>query len=143
MPVLLLHAIGERNVGRIHAADGEDEIGLEREHDFEIGGVAASGDAADLRPPAHVGQKKLALGRRIGARPADQAIRRQRVEQDGRRGAGGKHALDPRRNRHRASGAVGHARGAGTPRGEQRGRRGADHQGATIDHGNASQAGSL
>src|SRR5262249_38859419 len=46
---LLLHAVGERDVGRVHAADVQDEIGFEREHDFEIGGVAAPGDAAPLR----------------------------------------------------------------------------------------------
>ena len=62
---LLLHAVGERDVGRADAADVEDEVGLEREHDLEIGGVAAPGDAADLRPAADVGQQELALLRRL------------------------------------------------------------------------------
>ena len=47
---LLLHAVGERDIGRIDAADVGDEIGLERENDLEIGGVAAPGDAAHFRP---------------------------------------------------------------------------------------------
>src|SRR5262249_60038579 len=52
---LLLHAVGERDVGRVHAADVQDEIGFEREHDFEIGGIAPPGDAAYPRPAAAVG----------------------------------------------------------------------------------------
>ena len=49
MPVCSCTRVGKRDEGRIGRADVEDEIGLERQHDFEIGGVAAPGDAADLR----------------------------------------------------------------------------------------------
>ena len=46
---LLLHAVGERDVGVVDDADVEDQVGLERQHHFEIGGIAAAGDAPDLR----------------------------------------------------------------------------------------------
>src|SRR5262245_36018800 len=71
---LLLHAVGERDIGRIDAADIENEIGLEREHDLEIGGVPAPGDAAHFRPAADVGEEEFALLRPICARPAEQKL---------------------------------------------------------------------
>ena len=71
---LLLHAIGERNVGRVGVADVENEIGLERQHRFEIGGVAAPGEAADFRPGADVGQQELALlGRLARGQPSSRS----------------------------------------------------------------------
>ena len=129
---LLLHAFGERDIGRARAADVEDEVGLERQHDLEIGGVAAPGDASHLRPAADVGQQELALLRPVGARPAEQQLGRQRVEKDRRRRPRRKHALDPRRHRHRAAGAVGHDSGARPAWSEQRGGESRDQR-ATID----------
>ena len=109
---LLLHALGERHIGRVHAAHIENEVGLEREHDFEIGGIAAAGDAAHFRPAADVGQQEFAFLRPVGARPADEKLRRERVEKDRRRRSGGKHARDLLRHRHGTAGAVGDRRGA-------------------------------
>ena len=108
---LLLHALGERDIGRARAADVEDEIGLERQHDLEIGGVAAPGDASHLRPAADVGQQELALLWPVGTRPAEQELGRERIEKDRRRRPRRKYALDLRRHRHRAAGAVGDGRG--------------------------------
>src|SRR6516162_10300683 len=131
---LLLHAVGERDVGRVHAADVEDEIGFEREHDFEIGGVAAPGDAAHFGSAADVGQEEFAFLRPVGARPADEQFGRERVEKDRGRWSRRKDALDTRGRRHDAAGAVGHARGARTPRRQQGRSETCDQRAATVGH---------
>src|SRR5262249_4678064 len=132
---LLLHAVGERDIGRVHAADIEDEIAFDREHDFEFGGVAAPGDAAHFGPAADVGQQELAFLRPVGARPADEQLGRERVEKDRRRRSCRKDALDTRRHRHGAAGAVGHARGARTRRRQQGRGETCDQCAATVgDH---------
>ena len=131
---LLLHAIGERHIGRVHAADVENEIGLEREHDFEIGGIATSGDAAHFRPCADVGQEEFAFLRAVGARPSNKKLGRERVEKDRRWWSGGKHALDPLRHRHGTAGAIGDGGGAGGARGEDRGRESGDQCAAVQGH---------
>ena len=137
---LLLHAVGERDVGRVDAADIENQIGLEREHDLEIGGVAAPGDAPDLRPPADVGQQELALLRTVGARPAEQKLGCQRVEHDRGRRPGREDTRDARRHRHSAAGTVGHAGGAGAARDHQRGRQSGDQCAAIEAHAGHSLA---
>src|SRR5262245_41850467 len=76
------HSRHSRHIGWVHAADVEDEIGFEREHDLEIGGVAAPGDAAHFGPAADVGQEEFAFLRPVGARPADEQLGRERVEKD-------------------------------------------------------------
>src|SRR5215472_10826879 len=98
----------------------------------EIGGVAAPGDAAYLGPAADVGQQELAFLRPVGARPADEQFGRERVEKDRRRRSRQKDALDTRWHRHGAAGAIGHARGARTPRRQHRGRE-TGEQCAAID----------
>ena len=45
---LRLHALGQRHESGARRADVEDEIGLERDHRFQVGRVAAPGEAADL-----------------------------------------------------------------------------------------------
>src|SRR6516162_9873222 len=131
---LLLHAVGERDVGRIHAADIEDEIGFEREHDFEIGGIAAPGDAAHFGPVADIGQEEFALLRPVGAWPADEQFGRERVEKDRGRWSRRKDALDTRRHRHGAAGAVGHARGARAPCPQQARRETCNQRAAIVGH---------
>ena len=91
---LLLHPVGERHIGRADVANVQNEIGLERQHGLQIGGIAAPGDASNLRPAADLRQQELALRRPIGARPAQQQLRRQRIEHDGGRRPGRKHAGD-------------------------------------------------
>src|SRR5262249_28317379 len=93
----------------------------EREHDLEIGGVAAPRDAAQFWPAADVGQEEFALLRPIGARPAEQKLGGERIEKNRRRRAPRETALDPRRHRDAAAGAVGDRGGARTPRREHRG----------------------
>ena len=124
---LLLHARRERHEGRRGRADVEDQVGLERQHDFEIGGVAAAGDAADLGPGADIRQHVDAFFRPVGARPAEQQIGRQRIEQDRGRRPCGKHASDLLRHRHGAARRVGDGRGAAGARRKQRSRA-AQHQ---------------
>jgi len=103
---LLLHAIGERNVGRIDVTHVENEIGLECDYRFQIGGVAASGEAADLRPGADVGQQELPLLGAVGAWPAEQQLGGERIEQNRRRRPGREHAGDVGGDRDRSAGRV-------------------------------------
>src|SRR5262245_14832409 len=131
---LLLHAVGERDIGRIDAADVENEIGLEREYDLEIGGVAAPGDATHFRPAADVGQEEFALLRPIGARPAEETLGGERIEKARRRWSRRKNALDPRRYRDAAAGAVGDRGRARTPRREHRGCELNEQRAAIEDH---------
>src|SRR5262249_41564605 len=70
---------------------------------------------------ADVGQQEFALLGAVRARPAEQKLRRQRIEHDRGRRPGRKHPLDPCRHRHRASGPVGHGRGTRQARRKQRG----------------------
>ena len=58
------------------------KIGLERDHAFEIGSVTPPGDAADFRPSANIRQHVGAFLRTVGTWPAEQQIRRERVEQN-------------------------------------------------------------
>lgn len=128
---LLLHAIGERHIGRGQTADVEDEVRLECEHGFEIGSVAAAGDAAHLRPTTDIRKQELALRAGIGLRPAKQQFGRERIEHDRRRRASGKDPFDVRRRCDRAAGAVSHSHGARRARQQQRGRD-PGHNGAAI-----------
>src|SRR5262249_14692 len=118
---LLLHAVGERDVGRVHAADVEDEIGFEREHDFEIGRIAAPGDAPHFGPAADVGQEEFAFLRPVRTRPADEQVGRERIEKDRRRRARGKDGVEGGRHQDGAAGAVAHGRGLYAPGCEQNG----------------------
>ena len=75
-PGLLLHPRGERDKSRRGRADVKDEVRLERQHGFEIGGVAAAGETADLGAGADIRQHERAFFRPVGARPAEQQFRR-------------------------------------------------------------------
>ena len=81
--------------------------GLSASTRFQVGGIAAPGDAADLRPCADVRQHIGALFRPVGARPADQQVGRQRIEQDRGRRSGRENARDLFRDRQRAAGRIG------------------------------------
>src|SRR5262249_48516236 len=96
-------------------------MGFEREHDFEIGGVAAPGDAANFGPAADVGQEQFAFLRPVRTGPADEQFGRKRIEKDRRRRPRRKDTLDARRHPHGAAGAIGHARGLYAPGCEQDG----------------------
>lgn len=117
---LLLDALGELDIGAAGRAGIDDEIRLGLEHGFEIGAVAATGDAADLGPVADAGQQEFAFLRPIGARPADQEVGRERVDQDRRGRTGRKDALDLAGHRHFAAGAVADGGGTGEAWGGQR-----------------------
>ncbi len=103
---LLLHARGQRNKGRIGRAGIQDQVGFEREYHFEIGSVAAAGDAPDLRARANLRQHVFALLWSVGARPPEQQVRSQRVQQDRGWRAGREHARDLVGDRNRASARV-------------------------------------
>ena len=104
---LLLHTLGQRDEGAAGRADIEDQIGLERDHAFQIGGVAAARDTPDLGARADLRQHIHALFRPVGARPAKQQLGRERIKQDRGRRAGREHARDFFRYRQRAAGRVG------------------------------------
>src|ERR1700682_5037582 len=129
---LLLYAVRERNEGGAGRSDVENEIGFEREYRFQIGGVAASGDAADFGPRANLGKHVGTLFRPIGARPSDQQIRCQRVKQDRRRRSGGKHARYLCRNGHGTPRSIAHGLRGCVARRDQRLRQTRD-QGAAVD----------
>ena len=103
---LLLHPLGQRDEGAAGRADIEDEIGLERDHAFQIGGVAAARDAPDLRARADFRQHVHALFRPVGAGPAEQQLGRKRIKQDRGRRAGREHARNFFRHRQRAAARV-------------------------------------
>ena len=52
---LLLHVVGERDVGVAHGAEVEDQVGLGLEHHLEVGGAAAAGETAERRQVAICG----------------------------------------------------------------------------------------
>src|SRR5262249_55684608 len=84
---------------------------------------------------ADMGKKEFASPGRVGGRPADEQFGRERVEKDRRRRSRRKDALDTCRYRHGAAGAVGHARGARTPRRQQDRGEACDQCAATVgDH---------
>ena len=63
IPVWDLHAIGERDVGRIHRAVVEDEIGLRGDHGLDVRAAAAPGQAAERRQVGVALRDERALGR--------------------------------------------------------------------------------
>jgi hypothetical protein len=107
---LLLHAGRQRDEGRAGRAHIQDQVRFEREHDLEIGGVAAPGDRPNLRPAADVRQQEFAFLGTVGARPAEQESGRQRIEQDRGRRARRKHTRDALRDRNGTAGSVGDGR---------------------------------
>jgi hypothetical protein len=129
---LLLHARCERDECRIGRPDIENEVGLERKHGFEVGRVAAAGEPADFRPRAHIGQHELAFLRAIGARPADEDLGCERVEEDGGGRAGGEYAGDRIGNWHGTAGRIDDFRGARGRRRNEARRAGEQH--APRDH---------
>ena len=134
---LLLDPVGERNISRADVADVQDEIGLERQHGLQIGGVAAPGDASHLGAAADLRQQEFALRRPIGARPAQQQLGRQRIKHDGGGRSGRKHAQNLRRHRHGAAGAIGHGRGP-PPAGDEQHGRDCGQEGAAAERHHAS-----
>ncbi len=139
---LALHPLGEFDIGAPRGARIDDQIGLELEHGFEIGAVAAPGDAADLGPVADARQQEFALLGPVGAGPAQQQIGRERVELDRGGRPGGKDARDGGGDGDVAARAVAHARrlrqaGARREGGE------AGQEGAAVrtGHGRAPLAG--
>jgi len=104
---LLLHALRQRDEGAAGRADIEDQIRFERDHAFEVGCVAATRDAPDLRARTDICQHVHAFFGAVGARPAEQQIGRECIEEDRSRWAGRKHARDFFRHRQRAAGCVG------------------------------------
>src|SRR5262249_3780470 len=70
----------------------------------------------------------------VGAWPADEQLGCERVEKDRGRWSRRKDALDTRWHRHGAAGAVGHARGARTPRRQQGPGETCDQRAAIVGH---------
>ena len=135
---LLLHAIGSLNKRARGRADVEDQVRLQLQQHFEIGGVAAPGQPAELGPSADLRIEKGKLGRAVGARPAEQRARLQRVVRDCRRGAGRKYALDPFRYRDGAAGGIDNRCCAGNVRHCEEARRCGEKATARQLHGTAS-----
>jgi hypothetical protein len=104
---LLLHAVRQRNEGGAGRSDVENEIGFERKHGFQIGGVAASGDAADFGPRANLRKHVGAFLGPVGARPAEKQIGGERIEKDRCRRSGRENARDLFRHWQRAPGRIG------------------------------------
>src|SRR5262249_45454503 len=97
-------------------------------------GVSARWRAPLLGPQADSGHQELAWRGPVGARRAAEQLGRERVEKDRRRRSCRKDALDTRRHQHGAAGAVGHARGAGTPRRQQGRGETCDQRAAIVGH---------
>src|SRR5262249_15552117 len=111
------------------------ERGWEGGRAAEWGGVPAPGDAAPSGRTADIGQEEFALLQPVGAWPADEQFGREGVEKDRRRRSRRKDALDTRRHQHGAARAVGHARGARTPRRQQDRGEACDQRAAIVgDH---------
>ena len=72
----------------------ENQIGLELEQHFKVGGVAAAGEASDLGFVASPRAEERAFRRRRPACPAQQKLGREGVEQDCGRRPGGEHTFD-------------------------------------------------
>src|SRR6185312_11911321 len=95
---LLLHASGERGKGGRGRTDVNDEIGLERQHGFEVCGVAPARETADFRTFAYAGKQESAFLNPIRAWPAKQEVGRQRIEEYCSRWASRKYPRNRLRN---------------------------------------------
>ena len=91
---LLLHVVGERDVGVAHGAEVEDQVGLRLEHHLEIGGAAVTRQPAQRRQVAILRGDVGPLFRRRRIGPARHLLRRQHVDEDRGRRPSGEHALD-------------------------------------------------
>ena len=106
--------------------------GFRLEEHFEICGVAAAGEAADLGFVAGTRAEKAALGGRRAPRPSQQQFGRECVEQDRCRRPGSEHALDFLRDRDGAAAIVGRRCGLRNAWRQQR-RRKACQESASVN----------
>ena len=117
---LILHVVGERDVGGADAADIDDQVRLELQHILQVGGVPAPREPAVFGQVAHALQQECLLGRARRSHPADHLLRRQGIEQDRRGRSGGQDTRYPLGKLDAASGRVGDGagrllRGRGAP----------------------------
>ncbi len=104
---LRLHAVREIGIGVAHRAEIEDEVGLQRQHALEVRLAAPPGQPAGL---GQVAVRYGDIGPLLGpqrARPAEQALGLQRIDQDRGGQARGEDTFDPLGDLDHAPGRIG------------------------------------
>ena len=85
----------------------DDQVRLRGEHDLDVRGVAATGQASERRKIGVLGRNERPLVRPERRRPAEQLLGREREHEHRRRRTGREDALDLRRDLGPAAGVVG------------------------------------